>query len=1747
MQDHDFKSLPLPKSGKINHIIHISDIHIHKGNRKESRFNEYMTVYSRLSDKINELPTSVKDSMVIIITGDFFDKKDQLDTNSSLLFNNLLGNLGKITQVYIIQGNHDYRQDRETDYIDEPDNYERYVSKSKSDESKSEGYDYITPDLRDTDVLSGLFHYTKRDNVTYIEKTGCYIAGDVGFGLVSVKDTLVKGGTSGQVSKLPNFPNDFPEQVKTKVALFHGTMINSKLQTYKPSTEGYPLDWIKGYDVWLLGDIHMQQVNNTKKVLGYENLYSYNKDAPAWGYPGSLIQQTFGETLNGHGYLYWNLVNSTVETVDIPNRVGKLVLLYQDNKWLVKNDGKWYIPAKERMVDISFLSGKSMLPKTLVIRTDGKNTEEEISTLSKFLHSKNISYHIIRNACSLDSEDTLTIKEIDDIQSCNSPDRWIEYVKEHYNNEILDNMGWEQWLKSPELLQVPVCEVQSDIKNKVSERNVQILKLSDILKRQSTLVKCHLSLVHMSWSWLFCYGASNWFDFNKSHGHIFEIKGENSTGKSCFYELICLALFNDQFPSRTGSNSSEFICTQKPDKAPATATLQFVVNGKQYMIKVNYCKKARSNTTQRVSSLYKLEGGEYTLLSSGNSAVDEWVKRNIGSINQFLLSVLITQSCDKNFFDMKADDQIELLDKSLDLEKIQELQNLFKESGLAYKALRDLSLPSYNSIPVDAFDESQLADVTKSYAEKTLALAELEKKKDTLLCPANNSDLLISDDDIHTKISEYEAILQDQESIESYEELLEEKGKLDKIISELVLTKPEPEPEESLDQVNYQDNSHLILSLQDKYDILMNNQPAKPTMDYKKITTEMEKLNSSTLTEFDYSAEDLSEEEKRKDKLETTQLELKREKEALLKNRPNKPKLDEKAINTSIQQFKEFTDSNLNKNKNNSISIMQAEFKKSPLVCPSMSLIEIQNMSSQLDKEKKKVEDQKWLSMTQVQLNKESTSMSNKSKKKEAHYEELVNAEKTISDDYIVIRSKIKAHESSLEGLKASESDCKPLGLGTSATECKLIIDEFNLKKKQYNAKDTAKTNQLQFFTEYEDRTAKIKETKDTIKSLDERIGDHADIEYNMKCQACLKNPGRLRLVDLKNQRTISQAILTNLENDEAVQLKRISMGIEAYRQSLEECVKWLQDYVKLEKEIPKWKVQLEEITKYNKHLLNVQNMEKELKELRITGDDCYAKLNTIQGQVKQCKSELDITTNRYKCIVDVKDKIDQWTSTAELIQKQTKMLNEYKERKKSWDILEKYNSLLPAYNEALAERLILKDYQTWLNSDALINKQIQELSTDLDDISKKIDKITQFIDLQRLCEAIKAEYDTYNTYQEWECKVNSLSLIIHTLLRKTVLKKLQVLNERENNEELLNYWSNLLLLKPIYKEKLEIDIKIRSIRDDIQQIAIQEDGLKKLQSNSKIDAEKREVYKKFIMDLDKRKSACEYLMKLFNGYKLWIYKTLVLPKLVDLTNTISGQVIKNGVYLEFDASTGGVKDKLLLNWNLIDGKNKSSIKRAGNYRGFIYGLAIRLAIAKMGASSLLSNQIFVDEGFVAGSKNSLEDVPNFIKYLKKLYDTIILVTHTDIIKETATSGTMIIKSGTSKLQFGEQSEYIVNTDGNVNVDTNGNLVQLETEKEESIDIITDTLQDIISSAENPVKQLIAKSTTTVSKKKKQTDDDTPPDSLTHTDLSHINQKKLMDVSDPLYETGKCRYITIKGTQCSAKAPSGKLLCKRHE
>ena len=95
---------------------------------------------------------------------------------------------------------------------------------------------------------------------------------------------------------------------KKYIGLFHGPLVGSTTDIGYEIDHGYGLDIFDGCDAVMCGDIHKRQ------QLTYKGIPIVM--------PSSLIQQNFGESVNNHGFLCWDMNELTFTEHNIDNDFG---------------------------------------------------------------------------------------------------------------------------------------------------------------------------------------------------------------------------------------------------------------------------------------------------------------------------------------------------------------------------------------------------------------------------------------------------------------------------------------------------------------------------------------------------------------------------------------------------------------------------------------------------------------------------------------------------------------------------------------------------------------------------------------------------------------------------------------------------------------------------------------------------------------------------------------------------------------------------------------------------------------------------------------------------------------------------------------------------------------------------------------------------------------------------------------------------------------------------------------------------------------------------------------------------------------------------------------------------------------------------------------------------------------------------------------------------------------------------------
>jgi hypothetical protein len=171
-------------------------------------------------------------------------------------------------------------------------------------------------------------------------------------------------------------------------------------------------------------------------------------------------------------------------------------------------------------------------------------------------------------------------------------------------------------------------------------------------------------------------------------------------------------------------------------------------------------------------------------------------------------------------------------------------------------------------------------------------------------------------------------------------------------------------------------------------------------------------------------------------------------------------------------------------------------------------------------------------------------------------------------------------------------------------------------------------------------------------------------------------------------------------------------------------------------------------------------------------------------------------------------------------------------------------------------------------------------------------------------------------------------------------------------------------------------------------------------------------------IDVSTIKSTMEivtYLTTTFDGYREWIYNERISPLIMQHVNSVLAMICEDRP-LSLD---GEWLEKIqTLSWFVRDGSSRPVIEKASGFQRFIVGMACRVAFHQIGFCRIQFDQLFLDEGFTSCDADNLEKVPDFLRRLLQMYDSIYLATHLDELKVCADSQIVIDRDGTGLSQI---------------------------------------------------------------------------------------------------------------------------------
>jgi len=638
--DKSITFIKLEDDGKteIKYVYHISDIHI----RNTQRHTEYQEIFNRVYQKLRQCIGNNNKYSVIVVTGDIMHTKTELSPESFLMAQDLFKELNNIAPVFLIPGNHDCNL------------------------SNKNRMDALWP------IVAGNVVF---DNLYYLKKSGFYQYHNIVFGVTSIfDDVLIKAN-----KLVPEIWQKIKQKNKYKIALYHGPVHGAKTDVgYRMNNEQLLAEDFEGYDYVMLGDIHKYQYMNQDKTIAYA---------------GSLIQQSYGESLNGHGILKWDLLDQESELLEIKNDYGYCTIRIINGKMIETK-----IPRKPRI-------------RFVLENTNQLQFQETLNVLQK-------QYQI----CEIIKESNFKTK----LHAHNSP------TQEKLNENVTAYETQEKIIRS--YLAKKILD-KDKIKNIIALHKNLYQKVLQEKKDQVGDVM-HNAIKNQKWKLLelrfsntLSYGKNNVIDFRKyDPNRIIGIVAPNHYGKSAILDIILFCLFD-----RCSRGERRDILNK--NEKNMYCSLLFAIGNQKYLIE-RFGQRNKNGLTVKIDVDFYLikeeKGKEYKEKLNGldKNETNRKIAELIGDYNDYLVTCFcLQQGRSGNFIDMTQNQKKEYLNEILKLNVFEncyvlakdKLKELSGELKVLEQKVSSKSLEEIKKRITEINEEITVAQLQKELLTKSLA------------------------------------------------------------------------------------------------------------------------------------------------------------------------------------------------------------------------------------------------------------------------------------------------------------------------------------------------------------------------------------------------------------------------------------------------------------------------------------------------------------------------------------------------------------------------------------------------------------------------------------------------------------------------------------------------------------------------------------------------------------------------------------------------------------------------------------------------------------------------------------------------------------------------------------------------------------------------------------------------------------------------------------------------------------------
>ena len=582
--------------------------------RNVKRHKEYRSVFEKVYKEIDKN----KENSVIYLGGDIVHAKLDMSPELIDLTSEFFTELANLCPLLVLPGNHDCNLNNK----------------------------------HRLDALSPIIRALDNPNIHYIKDSGVYQVGDVGFSVMSVfeeADSYVKASEYDS---------------KTKIALYHGSVFGSQTDFgfILPNSD-IDKDIFDGFDMVLLGDIHKRQYLNDEKSIAY---------------PGSLIQQNFGEDF-GKGFLVWDVDKRDSKFINVPNDYGYYTINVVNGHIPSLDDLPKYPRLRVKFEKtstadikklIAVIKQKAKVKELAVIRTDKLSQIGQNSTLSK-INLGNIRDTIYQNKLIVD------------------------YLEQKFN--VLDDDTLRR-----------VCKINEELNLKLP--NVEVGRNISWKPKK------------FEFDNMFSYGENNVVDFSNMIGSM-GLFASNASGKSSLLDALTYCIFDKC------ARTFKAVNIMNTDKTTFKCKFNFEIDGVDYFIE-RRAKKNRKGQVKVDVDFWSEVGGEVKNLNGEQRReTNKSISSYIGSYEDFILTAMSLQNNNTGFIDKSQAEKKDTLAQFLDIGLFDELWKLSnEESNEVSSVIRDLEKQDFSSSLVDL--NKELKGLKEEHRDKNKELRGYKKQRD---------------------------------------------------------------------------------------------------------------------------------------------------------------------------------------------------------------------------------------------------------------------------------------------------------------------------------------------------------------------------------------------------------------------------------------------------------------------------------------------------------------------------------------------------------------------------------------------------------------------------------------------------------------------------------------------------------------------------------------------------------------------------------------------------------------------------------------------------------------------------------------------------------------------------------------------------------------------------------------------------------------------------------------------------------